>query len=417
MKIQQNYNVVFKIGEYNFSDTITKIEIGSSLNVNTIYPIFFIHFKIDSKLLFISEFYKKEEIKLQISLTDVDKKVKEINNFDLIGIAMNFKIGMKGGTKSSQLLPDHPLSQPVLLVAISRSSFIAMTTTVNKLFTYTKRYNPLECVSELCTQFINSLEKQINYSNKNNNTIEQMLIPPMTFASAVRFINSKYPLYNGGIPFLFCNTDDILQIWDLTQKIKEKEHYKIFYLSKGETDKATINRTPGPDYDYYFTSVPEISTNFQANKSIIKYGYDNIFVEKPLTNLYNYSNINMGEIYETHGVKDNNPENISPFAKNLQYRKSVKYNLPGSEDDDTLNKSTLSKNIRKIVEIKISIIGNTPIKKLIQIGVPMFLHSNIIEQAKFNGKYIVDSSYIVFTKIDSSNYRFGNMLTGFRGNF
>ena len=86
VNIQQNYNIIFTIGEYNFSDSITKIEIGSSIDVGSVYSLFFINFRIDSKLIFVTEFYKNEEIKLQISLTDVDKNIKEICNFDLIGI-------------------------------------------------------------------------------------------------------------------------------------------------------------------------------------------------------------------------------------------------------------------------------------------------------------------------------------------
>jgi len=417
VNIQQNYNIIFTIGEYNFSDSITKIEIGSSIDVGSVYSLFFINFRIDSKLIFVTEFYKNEEIKLQISLTDVDKNIKEICNFDLIGISMKFNIGMKPGLKDNQMLPDHPLGQAVKLIAICKKPFITMTTTVNKLFSYNEKNTPISCVEKLCDSFLKKLEnKQINKNNSNNYVIEQMLIPPMTFADSVRFINSKYPLYNGGIPFLFCDKENNLQIWDLTQKIKEREFYRIIYLSKGEKEDKTINITPGENFDCYFTSIPQIKTNLQPNKEVIQTGYENIFINKPLDDLNSYSNIKIDEVYQNHGLKDNDPEETLNFYKSLEYRKSVRYNLTGVSND-ILSKSTLNKKISKVVEIKFSIVGNTPIEKLMQIGVPLYLHSNVPEQIKFNGKYIINMSYMVFTRLDSSNYRFGNIITCFRGNF
>ncbi len=416
VKLQQNYNIVFTIGEYNFSHSITKIEIGSSYDIGSVYPVFFIHFRIDSKLLFITEFYKNEEIKLQISFTDVEKKIREICNFNLIGISMDFNIGMKPGIKSAALLPDHPLAQHVRLIAISKKAFISMTTTVNKLFSYKENNTPLLCVEKLCDTFLKQLdEKVIDKKNENKYSIEQLLIPPMTFADSVRFINSKYPLYEGGLPFLFCNTDNVLQIWDITQKIKEREYYKVYYLTKGEKDENTILQTPGDEMNIYHCSPPQIKTDFQSNKQVIKSGYESIVVNKPLDNINEYLNMKIDDIYKDYGLKDNDPENMLTYYKTLRYRKSIKQNIPGV--DTILTKTILNKKISKSVEIKLSIVGNTPITKLLQIGVPLYFQSNVVEQLKFNGKYIINMSYMVFMRIDSSNYRFGNMITCFRGNF
>lgn len=416
VKLQQNYNIVFTIGEYNFSHAITKIEIGASYDIGSVYSVFFIHFRIDSKVLFVTEFYKNEEIRLQISFTDIEKRIKEVCDFNLIGISMNFDIGMKAGVKPATLLPDHPLSQNVRLIAISKKPFVSMTTTVNKLFSYKESNIPLDCVEKLATTFLKDLNgKTIDRKNSNNYVIEQLLIPPMTFADGVRFINSKYPLYNGGLPFLFCDVDNNLQIWDITQKIKEREFYKVYYLSKGEKDENAIFKTPGDEMNVFHSSPPQISTNFQSNKQVIRSGYENIIVNKPLDNINEYLNVKIDEVYKDYGLKDNDPENMLTYYKALRYRKSIKQNIPGV--DTVLSKTLLNEKIKKSIEIRLSIIGNAPITKFLQIGVPIYFQTNVIEQVKFNGKYIVGTSYIVFTRIDTSNYRFGNLLTCFRGNF
>ena len=409
------YDIQFFIGDEDFSGALNRVEITAS--IDHIMNLVLIQFSAEPSTILQNQIFGKEEITLIITMTSIDTnggKSEPIEKIEtkLITLKTDFPVNPKD-YKHQENLPAHEASyQPrtITIICSPQTPFKYMYTPVNKIVENDSGKTPITIVSDLADEFLEGVTKTVETENSNNVPPTQLLIPPQPFASAIKYINRKYPLYNGSAPFIFFRIDDnSLCIWDLRSKLNTKNEYTVILLSGGIKEEEEIGTTPGVERDRYFTSNP-IQTDYSGNLKYVRSAYNNTFISHPPDDLYELIDVNLDDVFKKNALttKTSSIYINDDLKKLTRYHPSVSLTESvadgkNTRTDDTPLRQYVSNQIKNPSKVLITVDGgNLPFIKLSRVGVRMEIESNQEEYANYKGFYIVSKAMLTWDKRSAS---------------
>jgi len=413
-ELNRIYDISFSIGNTVLSRSIKRVEIASSLNF--IFDIFLIKLLIDSDTILDEQLLGQTTANLNITLTTESVDIRENINLDLIIVKSNFPVIHKESEKVGSLNQDSTY-QPrfVTLVCVPLIPFKVMYTPVNTLIQDDKGLVPIEICQKITDTFlkdIGKLNKNIDKTNINDNKIFQLMIPPTNYINAIRYIDGRYPLYNGRTPFIYCRfSDNTLCIWDLKKKLKEEE-YKIIFLSPGIKDQNEIWKTPNNGKTYFTYS--EIKTKYKSNEKIILNSYKTTCTGKPIDKLFSKFDIDVSQTFQDNSLTDR--DSSLQYNKELQNLRAFFNNISAVDYNDALVRKNLTNKINDFSDITFNInAGDLPFLNLSKVGVSITLDCIKNVYAEYVGKYIVKNSFLIWEREKQPYFQCNCQLNCIRG--
>ena len=415
-KIGKYYNVEFSIGKIDLSRFVSSVRIEN--NVLFAYPCYTIQFFLDSKFIQSEKLNGRETAKISIELvTENEENVRpEIVNEELIIIKT-----VSGISSSNQQLineQDFPAQQKVDIIAIPKISYLVMSTTVNRLFTNENRKLPIDIVKDLFNTFSSSQESLIQEENKNDEPLEQLIVPPMTFIQSIRYIDYLYGIYNGPA-FYYCTgtgTEHSFLLWDLSHKIKEPEKYTVNFLSAGQPETDTIYKSSHLN-KLYFSN--KMNIQYNQNQSFITGSYNNTYITKPKQEFVKIIQKSSEDVFNENGITDSSTIQNGNISEILERRTKVSFSHVGMEEgSESFANSKISSFISRGILIQFALEKNISIRDLGEVGIPITVDSDIPQYINFTGKYLVTSNISMLKRYGSSGNFFNCvvLVNALRGN-
>jgi len=396
LRPSRSYEINLRIKGENYSNDITRVRLSSSLATG--YQIVSLTINITPQSILLNKLYGQDSIELVIKRLDESEVVSETMVFDLMILNSEFEIPV-----SDLITTDQQMDRTSFeLVTVTRTPFEIMTTMVSAVFgpTPTKTvWTAPKTIKEMIETIIDEqitapLQLKYDTVNENLDQIRQSCIPPTTLYQAIKYLDRNYGLYNG-VPAVFCQYDNTLQIMNLSSRIKKGYTIFVEHLNnqtkQEDIDKATQDKK-------YFYTYDNLYTNYVGNSKFGVIGQTLKHVVLPSDKLSHVIVQNLQDVCASYGLisdtKDKKPH------VNTSVTNRIKYYIDnnGYDISEVFANSKIAKQISDISRLSFSIERNLPIEDLIKIGVCVKIKTLTQEHIDISGKYILFSSDLVWNK-------------------
>jgi hypothetical protein len=398
-------DIEITIKDLDYTNDLEELVIISSLA--TPYPFFELVLNIDPNDIILEGVFGEDPIKMTIRTIDENKEMIEEIDLKLMLLDMNHQIANDETNLSNQKQKE---TTDFRFMAVPIDAFKTITTNVNKIYTDT---NIQSVIEDLVSSFTSASVK-IDSEGLNNDTYEQVLIPPATLYRILKenghrgyldgYLDNQFGLYNG-IPAIYCNHNNELHIMNLSKRIKKSSSFKITQLSRDENSDDIYNNSVTKNDVYTFTP---IKTNYLGNTKFSTISKNINYIIKPTDTLYKVINKDLDNIISEYGLVDRNKK-IQKNIQALNQRKRYNIQYTGNEYSETFINSSISSLIGNLSSIELSIFGTFKAEELLKIGNVVKFEPSNIEKIDIEGKYILYSTHIKYTRESSQWYKKANI--------
>lgn len=393
------YEILLEIEELNLTENLNRVDIVNS--INSIYPIIKIQLNANSKEMILEKIYGQNPIDLTIILNTEDREAIREIKWELMAIKIDYSTEQKTQEENK----GHLHSEPISIYCVQKDPFIQMTTIVNELFEDGSNKKPIDAVNDIIDSFL-EVDSDVNDKGSNDEKIDQIIVPPMAFTKAIKYLNDSFGIYDGNL-FYYARLEDgdtKFEMWDLGEQINEPELYKIVLLTEGDDEKEIYEEANIEDNFYIYKANIK---NYDANKNAMVKGYKHRFISKPSDGLYHNVDIDLEQIYNENSVTTRNPGELI-LEESLKNRYIIhNKNYTGYEKTEELAKSFLSKLNSGMTMMTFDIFKNVDLTNVIRVGVPVEFEPKVEEYMEHGGKYIVASSYVILERFTNDHARYG----------
>jgi len=400
-------------------------------STRSIWPVFQIYFVCDNQLFIEQNIYGTTDITCKIWYTGHDGELRG-SPVEYKLIILESKIDLppkdqKTGTITSQQEQQRIL---IMVTCLAKPAYEAMTQFVNKLWedpdglTGTQKI-PLDCVKEILDD--NDIKYRIFDYGKNTDTIQQMIVPPMTIRSAVDYINQNYGIFAGPV-FRYANYSGQFLLWDLSQMYSHhkdcpwvKMHKSPSHFEEYKTFED-INKLAANTNDE-FVIYDSTESIHHANANLIRYGYDNIYIFHPHEDIAVFQKRNLDEIITNYGMWHKSDQ--MKYHPDLRNRKMYYTDMVGFETgsgydgkyNDNILTQDMATNFQNTAAVRIQLYRNVKFHLLQKVGEVLFLEPysdhEKFKGSNYRGGYLISDSEIVFVR-DNDNIICTATLTAYR---
>jgi hypothetical protein len=395
LRPSRTYNMHLKIKGENYTNDVSNVRITSSLAIG--YQIVTITINITPQTILLNKLYGKDQIGLIINKLDESEIITESTVLDLMVLNSEFELPV-----SDLMTTDTQMDRSSFdLITVTRLPFETMTTMVNPVFgltpsggVFTGPKTIKQMIETIVNEFITT-GPTLEYDSEgvNKDEILQCCIPPTTFYKAVQELDKNFGIYNG-IPAIFCQYDNTLQIMNLSKRIKK--NYTIFVEHLNNQSKEEDITKSMTDKKYFYT-YDNLFTNYIGNSKFGVLGKTLVYTVLPDNELSHTFTHDLNTICVDYGVVGSTKE--APHI-NTSVAKRTKHYIDnnGFNKSQTFAISNMSKQIADVSRLSFSLERNLAIENLIKIGSVVKLQTKTQEHVDISGKYILFSSDISWTK-------------------
>ena len=222
----------------------------------------------------------------------------------------------------------------------------------------------------------------------------QCCVPPTTLYKTIKELDKNFGLY-AGVPAVFCQYNNVLQIMNLSSRIKK--NYTIFIEHLTHQSKEEDITKSMKDKKYFYT-YDNLSTRYVGNSKFGVIGKTIKHIVLPSDQLSYTIEQNLSDICKTYGIVGQTKGEVSYINTSVSNRTKYYIDNNGFETSKVFAISNLSKKISDISRLSFSIERNLAIENLIKIGHCVKLQTKTQEHIDISGKYILFSSYINWNK-------------------
>jgi hypothetical protein len=406
-KPTQAYRIIVRIADVDYSADVTSVEIASTLNAP--YQIVTIILFIDPADPIIRHLYGDSKVNLTIHMTsETAKGVKgpyiiDTRKFELMILDISHEL-----IERPKSLPDDknpPERMNVTLTTVSRQSWKTMNTIVNRVF-----------IGQTLQSIITKLSKDAgatglvyDSSGRNNNSIDQIIVPPTTFYKIIKEhdINSKDP-YDGfldqrfglfdGVPGVFCQYDGKVYIKNLSARMKQSQTFTIYKLSgDAGADDIVEDSMEGATKGKVFYTRTELKTTYLGNAKLANIAPTTRRIIAPKDTLAMVVEQDLQETAKKYGLNYKGGKLETDSIINGDFR--IKYESDtGYERTTSMFVSKLSRQISNMAKIQIQLDRLLWLQNLLDIGEAVKLKTSTVAETEFDGMYILYDSLIKFAK-------------------
>jgi len=394
----QLYVIKVMIKGLDYTNDTVDIVLTSSLS--TAYQVVDITFNLDPNDVIIEDIFGGEPIKITIILNRELEYPGPSIEMELMYLTSDFMLTSKDEI-SRQTQKDRT---PFKITTICRRPFKTMASLVNDVF-----------IGQNLNSIISSLGKSVgttvvyDSNGQNTTTIDQVCIPPMPFYKAIKEYNKGDPdIFDGyldqrfglfsGTPGIFCQFDNKVYIKNLTAKIRMDQAFTVYQLSAGADNKITKKIYDDADNTgKVFYTYDIIHTAYAGTARFADVGSSIKQIVRPKNSLTLILPMDLADVAEKYSLFYSQKQKslfIDEFSKRTRY-----YNEDtGNEKDMTQFYSRFGRSVSDMSNISLNLERNLPILNLINVGECVKFKPTTIEYQDFEGKYILWSSILHFTK-------------------
>lgn len=379
------FELVLKIGKLDLTSELVEFNIITSIDLP--YQTFILSFFIDPDTMILEQIYGQIPIKVTINLLATDQHPLESINFELMYLTSDMEI-----TENTKL---ENLSQKqrslVRIAAVARNPYITMNTFVNSIYYATT-------IENVIRNLVKKTNATLKYdsSNQNQETIDQILIPPSTLYKNLTYINRTFGLFEG-IPAFYCSYNNVINIKNLTNNMKQNQAFTLYQLDIDGRNSALIDKCN--DGKHFYTTRP-ISTKYEGNTVFAYFAPKLIYVVKPKDRLEHKLDIDLLDFTKKYGlISKKNQIFFDTQAIKADKRKTIYKDQTGYDITKTFINSTLSKKISSITNVTIMIEQSFKILNLMEVGEAVEVIYPSTTNNHLAGRYILQTSEIRFNKL------------------
>lgn len=394
----QLYIIKVVIKDLDYTNDLLDVVFTSSLS--TAYQVIDITLNLDPNDVIIEDIFGGEPIKMTITLNRESEFPGPSLDLELMYLKSNLQLSSKDQL-SSQTQKDRT---SFTVTTICRQPFKTMAGVVNDVFIGTD-------LNSVITSLASSVGATVVYDTNGQNTaaIDQVCVPPMTFYKAIKEYNKADPsIFDGyldqrfglfkGTPSVFCQWDNKVYIKNLTTKLGMDQTFTVYQLSAGADDKLTEKIYEDADNTgKVFYTYDLVETSYAGNARFADVGTIINQIVRPKDSLTATLTIDLDTVAANYSLF------YSQKQKNLYIDEAIRrtryYNEDtGNESDPTQFYSRFGRSVSDMSSISLNLERNLPILNLINVGECVKFKPTTIEYQDFEGKYILWSSIIHFTK-------------------
>jgi len=384
----QSYDIQMVIGDLDYSNDLTRIQIVSS--INTAYQIVTIDLTLDQQDILYKRLYGKDPIKLIIRYLGQsgNKGGHELEKitFELMQISDVSAVS----TSAKNLTGNRKELTSVSLVTVPRKPFVTMMSMVNSIFSGKTPY-------EILTTLIKKTNANVNFdtNNINKNRIDQVLIPPMTLYRAISYIDYQFGIYRGGPSnYGFCQYDNTVTIFNLNKKINSEVAFIVYHVAMGVINEDLIKDiNEGKKYVTY----TNLESEYIGNSKICNIPKNIIYITKPTNSLYSKVKLDFDDICTANGVYSGKQPEIY-HDDILDSRELVITGHTGVDLSTSFAKSNIARMTVDFATMIVYLNRNMQIANLLRVGEAVALETQTAEYIDLSGNYIMKSSEITFSR-------------------
>lgn len=403
---------VYTEGDYNeyLTSMFSTMRIINS--TRACWPIVELYFNIDNQIIIEKNIYGVHDIKVKIYYTLEDAEERgEPMIWNLLYMQANVDLPTKRFDNKTHDNSEEFQRRIYKVTCLSKPSFIAMSKNVNLLLEGDDTgYTPLDVIIELLDN--NGIKYLILDGGANEETIPQLLIPPMSIKSATDYINEKFGIFKGPM-FRYAGHNGEYYLWDLKEKWEKlkdigfTKHHKVpnYIEDPGLFEEINVEAAMEPEV---YLTYDMVETLHYANSTMIKYKYDNTYIAHPHTEIAHYHNFNSDEIIEELGLWHDNPE--MKYHKDLVHLKNYFYDQKGFEVadgytgiyDDHFGYTELANNFKDASSVKFTLLRNVRVNYCQRVGEIFYFKPHALHEkfpgSNYEGGYLVTDSEIILSK-------------------
>jgi len=388
------YCIELKCGDYLIPDSnVIGITLTNQLIIG-LMPKVIIDLELDQFSIISEKMYGQENLKLTIKTDDLSFTL------DLIYLESSFIL--KSKTQESE-------QQDFENVAIEISAYIQpcwelLSNSLNYIMEEPGGSTPLDTIqSAIVDSGISSSSLMFDSRNKNEETINQLIIPHMTINKLIDFMNEKYAIYKGSL-HKYCAFDleqqkPFFQLGDYSELITDIPNMIIHMLPLGDTkntQKDIINKTMKEPDKILYTTKPLKVLYFQ-NSNVIKNSFIKKQILHPDDDLHTIISNDMDSVIKKLGVNDTTK--ISKMTDSVKSNERYYFDLKGFQYDESILSSRMANQIKNCSTIHLTIDNMIfPATNLVKVGTPVQLEPNTTSLMNYQGKYILHSSEVYWNK-------------------
>lgn len=385
------YSIELKCGDLDLTPYTVGLRIGNS--IDGIWPQIALQLDIAAKTIVESDFYGQKTMRLDIFASGQIEEIRDRQTYFLTYTEGNV-------TLINAPFDDYSESdkQVINIVALCTYAVNVMGSFVNYIMdqdtdsdNLKSELTPIGILEEVLKT---SKFKNYQISDKSQNTLEvkECIIPPMSLNQCIDYLDNRFLLYNVSALFKYCNKDGCLQVWNLVDIMSSESIATVNMLdiatesanSKGVDSQKEKILDEADDKKMYANGT--IQSVYHSNANMLIYGHVSALVQKPLHMLYRY---------ETYDLDD--------MVEDIKYHESLKCRKRYYTDTQSVSKgylaSLLGQSFKRMSRLKLRIIRNIPLETFTKVGrIVTVKMGRMIQYQKYQGKYILDSSDMVFMK-------------------
>ena len=394
------------------------------------WPIYYIYFTLDNQIIIEQNIYGIEDITVKVwYTTENGEKKGEPMTYDLIYMESNLDLPPKHFNNTPYQEAKEAQRRVIMFSCVAKQAFLVMTQFINKLWEEETNLRPIDFIKEILE--LRDIEYIINEDGCNEETVQQLIIPPMTIKNSVDYINERFGIFEGPM-FRYVNYSGQFLMWDL------KKQYDLWKASGFTKHHKLPSYTETNVYEEVQDMVAKTSDQFvtydmvealnYGNAVISRYGYDNIYITHPHEDIMHHLKFDADTIIKDYCIWHDKDE--MKYHKDLKHRKLYYHDMKGFETgsgysgvyDDHILKTDMADNFKDAASIRFTLYRNVKISLCEKVGEVLYLmpyssHEKW-EGANYEGGYLVSDSEIILTRNqrgeEEDNINCIAIITGYR---
>jgi len=381
-KHTKEYDVQLEIGNFDFSNDLTKLQLISSIN----NPYLTVAFELFIDPIYVLK-YLNSDSKFKLKITGLAERSFDQETFevDLFFVSSDYQIVIKPTTYINK----QEDRVRVKVITVPEKPFSTMTKLVNKIY-FDKTIS--EISEDLAKTFTNA-KIEIDTKNANNEKLKQVLIPPTTLYKSFLYLNDFFGYFKG-LTDINCDLENKITIKNLSQNINNS--FLIIHQLVSDSDNKDVIEKCVDGFNFY--TLQEITFKDNSSSILANLAYNTNYIVKPDDTLFKKIEENINDITKNYGILSQQRNNLKIENSSLQRTRFVNSHM-GLNETNFFAISDVLKSLSMLSTLKVTIQRNLyNIKNLLSSGSPVKLNPGSIEYTNLSGKYILHSSNILFRK-------------------
>lgn len=392
----KSYELKVKIKDLDYTNDTVEVIVTSSLS--TAYQVISLTMALDPNDVIVEDIFGGEPIRLSITLLREQEYPGPRVDIELLYLNSELQLTEKAQQSETQI-KDRTF---FTVTTVARAPFKTMSSLVNDVF-IGSTLNSI--ISSLGTSVGTTVDYDIN--GQNQSVIDQVCIPPTTFYKIIKEYNNNDDMFDGyldqrfglfeGTPGVFCQYDNKVHIKNLTAKLRRNQAFTVYQLAGGTASKLTEKIYDDALDGNVFYTYDTVQTDYSGNSKFAHLGSSITQIVKPKNTLSYFMPLDLETMANTYSLfysQYNKKLFIDEAAKRSRYNNED----TGYETESTLFESRLGRSMSDLSTLSLNLERNLPVLNLIDVGECVKFKPYTIEYSDYEGKYILWSSIVKFTR-------------------